>query len=244
MDSWERFDETFLPSKEVFYNTLNMEDIADVDYRHSKRIYKEFSNKNMSDYHDLYIQSNALLFADIFKNSRNKCIEIYELDPAHFLSVPRLAWQAYLRKTGIKLELLTDFDMLLMVEKRITGGICHAIHRYAKVNNKYMKNYDKSKESPYIQYLDGNNLFGLAMSQKLPVEGFKWKKCILKFNKNFIKNYDEDSDKGYIIQLDVKYSKRLHNLYCILPFLPERMKINKCNKLACNLYDKKAMLFI
>ena len=221
-----------------------MEYIADADYRHSKRIYKEFSNKNMSDYHDLYIQSNALLFADIFKNSRNKCIEIYELDPAHFLSVPRLAWQAYLRKTGIKLELLTDFDMLLMVEKRITGGICHTIHRYAKVNNKYMKNYDKSKESPYIQYLDGNNLYGLAMSQKLPVEGFKWKKYILKFNKNFIKNYDEDSDKGYIIELDVKYPKRLHNLYCILPFLPERMKINKCNKLVCNLYDKKAMLFI
>ena len=82
------------------------------------------------------------------------------------------------------------------------------------------------------------------MSQKLPVEGFKWKKYILKFNKNFIKNYDEDSDKGYIIELDVKYPKRLHNLYCILPFLPKRMKIKKCNKLVCNLYDKKAMLFI
>ena len=82
-----------------------------------------------------------------------------------------------------------------MVEKGIRGGICHAIHRYAKANNKYMKNYDKNKESSYIQYLPANNLYGWAMSQKLPVNGFKWKKNVLKFNEDFIKNYDEDSDK-------------------------------------------------
>ena len=103
-----------------------MEDIADVDYRHAKRVYKEFNNKNIGDYHDLYVQSDTLLLVDVFENYRNKWIEIYELDSAHFLSAPGLAWQTCLKKTGIKLELLTDVDMFLMVEKGITGGICHA----------------------------------------------------------------------------------------------------------------------
>ena len=103
-----------------------MEDIADVDYRHAKRVYKEFNNKNIGDYHDLYVQSDTLLLVDVFENYRNKWIEIYELDSAHFLSAPGLEWQTCLKKTGIKLELLSDVDMFLMVEKGITGGICHA----------------------------------------------------------------------------------------------------------------------
>ena len=127
-------------------------------------------------------------------------------DPAHFLSLPGLAWQACLKK-NVKLELLTDYDMLLMVEEGIRGGICYSIHRYAKANNKYMNNNDKNKESSYIQYLDGNNLYGWAMSQKLPANGFKWVKNISKIDEEFIKNYDEDSDKGYIIEVDVKYPR-------------------------------------
>ena len=151
MDSWERFNDELLPDKEAFYSSLNMEDITDVYYRHAKRVFKNFINKNLSDYHDLYVQSDTLLLTDVFENFRNKCIEICGLDPAHFLSAPGLALQAFLKKTEVKLELLTNIDMLLMVEKGIRGGIYHAIHRYAKANNKYMKNYDKNKESSYIQ---------------------------------------------------------------------------------------------
>ena len=127
-----------------------------------------------------------------------------------------------------------------MVEKGIRGRICHAILRYAKTNNKYMKNYDKNKESSYIQYLFANNLYGWVMSQKLPADGFKWKKNVLKFNEDFIKNYDEDSGKGYIFEVNVEYYniKNLHDLHSDLPFLPERMKIKKCSKLACNFYGK------
>ena len=134
----------------------------------------------MSDYHDLYVQSDTLLLADVFENFRNTCIKVYELDPAHFLSAPGLAWQACLKKTEVKLELLTDADMLLMVEKGIRGRICHGIYRYAKTNNKYMKNYNKNKEESFLKYLDPNNLYGWAMSQKLPVSGFKWKKKYVK----------------------------------------------------------------
>ena len=129
--------------------------------------------------------------------------------------------------------------MLPMVEKGIRGGICHAIYRYAKANKKYMKNYNKDKEESFFQYLDDNNLYGWAMSQKLPVNGFKWKKNMSKFNEEFIKNYDEDSDKGYILEVDVQYPKNLHGLHEDLPFLPERMKIGKCKKLVAIFVIKK-----
>ena len=120
-----------------------------------------------------------------------------------------LAWKACLKKTGIRLELLTNVDMLLMVEKGTRGGICHAIHRYAKANNKYMKNYDKNIELSYLMYLDANNLYGWAMSQKLPVDGFKWIKKLSEFNEDFIKNYDENSDKGCFLEVDVDYPHEL-----------------------------------
>ena len=123
-----------------------MEDITDTDHRHAKRVFKNLNIRNLGDYHDLHVQSGTLLLADVFEKFRNKYIEIYELEPAHFLSAPGLAWQVCLKKTGVKLELLTNNDMLLVVEKGIRGGICHAIHRYAKANNKYIKNYVKNKE--------------------------------------------------------------------------------------------------
>ena len=165
-DTWEIFSEISLPNKEDFYSNLNMEDISDIDYRHANNVFKVFKLENLGNYHDLYLQSDSLLLADIFNNIRDMCIKKYELDPAHFLSLPGLAWQACLKKTNIELELLTDYDMLLlMVEEGIRGGIYHSIHRYAKANNKYMKNYNNNEESSYIQYLDANNLYDWAMSK-------------------------------------------------------------------------------
>ena len=241
MDSWKKFNETSLPSKEDFYSNLNMENNGDIDYRHGNNVFKRFELKNLGDCHDLYVQSDTLLLADVFENFRYMCIKEYELDPAHFLSLPGLSWQACLKKTNIELELLTDYDMLLMVEEGIRGGICHSIHRYAKVNNKYMKNYNNNEESSYIQYLDANNLYGWAMSKKLPVNGFRWLDShkINEMNEEFIKNYNENDKKGYIFEVDVRYPKRLHDLHSDLPFLPERIEINKCKKLICNLSNKK-----
>ena len=129
MDNWERFNETSLTDKESFYSNLNTENIDDIDYRHGNNLFKRFKLKNLGKYHDLYVQSDTLLLADVFENFRNMCIKVHELDPAPFLSLPRLAWQVCLKKTNIKSELLTDYDMLLMVEEGIRDGICHSIYR-------------------------------------------------------------------------------------------------------------------
>ena len=181
-----------------------MEDITDVNYRHAKREFngvalKNLSNKNLGDYHDFYVQSDTLLFVDVFENFRNMCIKVYELDPTHFLSAPGLAWQTCLKKTDIELKLITDVDILLMVEQGIRGGICHGIHRYTKANNKYMKNYDENEESSFLEYGDANSLCSWTMSEPLPVNGFDWMEDLSKIDEDFIKNYDENSYKEYML---------------------------------------------
>ena len=140
----------------------------------------------------MYIQSDTALLADVFKNFRDKCIEKYELDPAHFLTAPGLAWNACLKKTEVELELLTD-------------------------NNKYMKNYDKNKEPSFLIYDDANNLYGWSICKKLPVGDFKWVDDLSMFTQDFIKNYDEESDTGYKFVVDVEYPKNLHKLIVIYP---------------------------
>ena len=154
MDSWKKFDETSLPEKEAFYSNLNVKDITDVDYRYAEKVFKNLNNENLGEYHGLYVHIDTLLLADVFENFRKTFLKVYELDPAQILSAPGLACQSCLMITGVKPELLIDPEMLLMVEKGIRGGICHAIHRYAKANNKYMKNYDENNDSWFLEYLD------------------------------------------------------------------------------------------
>ena len=121
--------------------------------------------------------------------------------------------------------------------------LCHAIYRYERANNKYMIYYDENKKLSYTLYLDASNLYGWAMSQKLPVNGFKWVKNVSKIDEDFIKNYVEDGDIGYFLEVDIEYPRELHDLHNDLPFSPEQMEINKCSKLLYNLYDKKTMFF-
>ena len=239
MDGWDKFNEKVLPDKDSFYSSLTMEDISETDYAHANNVFKKFNINNLGEYHDLYVRSDTLLLADIPENFRQSCLENYELDPAHFVSLPGFAWQACLKKTNVELELLTDYDMLLMIEEGIRGGICHAVNRYVHANNHYMKDYDKTKESSYIQYLDANNLYGAAMSKKLPIKGFKWLDDIERIDDEFIKEYNEIGEKGYVIEADVDYPQELHDLHSDMPLLPERMVINKTKKLVCNLHNKK-----
>ena len=161
----------------------------------------------------------------------------YSLDPAHFYTSPGLAWKACLKCAGIKLELLTDPDMLLMFERGIRGGITQAVRKYAAANNPYMGNkFDPNEDTTYLQYLDANNLYGWAMSQPLPTGGFKWTDV----NPNEIFELATRNDKGYILEVDVSYPKELHNQHNDLPFMCERMEINGVEKLVPNLRDKKS----
>ena len=172
--SFERLKETKLPPKEVFCSKLYNTHITDEDYQHAHNVWNAFSCQTLQDYHDIYLQSDVLLLADVFENFRKACFEHYKLDPAHYYTVPGLAWDACLKETKQKLQLLTDYDMLMMFEKGIRGGITHISKRYAEANNKYMKEFDKTKPSTFIQYLDANSLYASAMTRKLPTHGFKW----------------------------------------------------------------------
>ena len=188
MDDWEKFNETSLPGKDDFYSHLDMEDIIYWDYAHAKRVCKTFEKKNLGKYHDFCLQSNTSLLADVFENFRNICTKIYELDPAKFLSAPGLAWQTALKKTNVKLDLLVDIDVLVMVQKGRRGWLYHSICRYTKANDKYMKDYDRNKESSYILYWDVNNLNDWTMSQKLPVSKFDRIKDTFEYTKDVMKN--------------------------------------------------------
>ena len=159
------------------------------------------------------------------------CLKTYELYSARLYQAPVLAWQTALKNTEVKLNLLTDTDKLLMVKKCIAGGIFHAIRPYVKANNKYMKDYHKNKESSYVKYWDVNNLCRWAMPQKLCVNGFEWVKETSQFNECFIESYDKESDEGYFLEVDVQYPQKLHELHNNLPFLLERMRIQKVEKL-------------
>ena len=222
MDSWKEFNETELSSKDKFYSTLNLEDISAHDYAHAIDVWNTFNINNLGEYYDLYVKLDTTLLADVFENVRNKSIKTDKLDPAYFLTTPGLSCWACLKKTGVELELLADENMFLIYEKGIRGGICNKVHSYAEANNKYMKNYDKNKESSFLTHVDPNNLYGWAMSKKLPIDEFKWVYDLSMLTEYFIKNYDEEGDVGYLLVVDIEYPKTLCMLHSDLPFLPGR----------------------
>ena len=234
----ENFKEPLPLKKECYYSETNNANISDDDLEHVKKVCNAFNITNLGDYHDLYVSLDVALLADVFENFRDTTINIDKLDPAYYLSAPGLSWQSCLKKTGVTLELLTDVNMLLLFEKGIRGGMCNVILKYAKANNKYMKNYDATKKSIFIVYLDANNLYGWGMSNKLPLESFKWETDLSIITDDFINNYDEKSYIGYLFYADIAYPKNLYELHKDLSFLPDRMKVNKVNKLIASVYDK------
>ena len=236
MSSWDRFKETALPPSEALYSKLNMAGVTSEDYAYAKSVWKEFGLRNLGEYHDLYLEMDVILLANVFEAFGGVCTQNYGLDPAHFYMAPGLAWKACLKKTGIKLELLLDPDMLLMFERGVRGGITQSIHRWAKANNPNMgSSYNPDESTKYLQYLDANNLYGWAMSQPLPMGGFRW----VEVKPNEIGKLVKCKDKGYLLEVDVRYPKELHDSHNDLPFMCERLKIGGVEKLISNLFDKK-----
>ena len=225
MDSWERFSETKLPDKEKFYSKLNDEHITDEEYAHAKTVWETFECKTMGDYHDLYVKTDVALLADVFENFRNLCQEQYGLDPAHYYTSPGLSWDALLKKTGVELELFTELEMHLFVERGMRGGISMVSKRYAKANNPLVPDYDPGKPNKYIMYLDANNLYGWAMSKPLPKRDFKWKR-VMPTEEEIMKK-KENAKNGWILEVDLEYPAELHEQHNSYPLAPEKKIVKK-----------------
>ena len=225
-NDFNKFNDTELPEKKHFYSRLSEEDISDADYERAKLIWKHFNIKNLGEYHDLDLETDVLLLTDVYENFRKQCLTDYELDPAHYYTLPNFAWDAMLLKTGIELELLHDEELYNMVEKGLRGGMCQVSMRKATANNKYMgDDYDETKPSSYINYLDANNLYGLAMCKKLPYKKIRFVKD--NFTEDDIKYHNSDySNKGYILDVDLEYPKECHDKHTDYPLAPEIMSVS------------------
>ena len=237
MDSFEKFNQTELPNKDQFYSILNDQHITDDEYDHANKVWNTFMIKTMGEYHDLYLVSDVLLLTDVFENFRKTCMQYYKLDPCHYFTSPGLSWDAMLKMTNIKLELMTDRDMFQFIEKGMSGGVSYVANRYENANNKYMKEYNEKTPSKYIMYLDANNLYGWAMSQYLPTGNFKWMtdKEISKIN---LGKYKADGKKGLILEVDLEYPQELHDIHNDYLVAPEKVKVSNnmlsayCKKIA------------
>ena len=239
MNSEEKFNDTKPPPREAFYSKLSGKGISEKNYKHVWNVWNTFKMKNFKEYHELYNITDVLLLADVFENFRDICLKIYGLDPVYYFTAPGLAWDACLKITNIDLELLSDLNMLLMFEKGIRGGISIISNRYGEANNKYMgRGFNKNKPSKYLMYLDANNLYGCAMSEKLPTHGFKWLSG--GEMEKIYENRHNLNKMPCILEVDLEYPKNLHDLHNDYPLCPEKVKCkNGVEKLIPNLRDKK-----
>lgn len=241
VDTLPKLNETHLPSKEDFFDKLNNEPVKEDDYDRAREVWNLFDCKTLGEYSDLYLKVDVLLLADIFENFRKICMKTYKLDPAYYVTTASLSWDSMLRYTGVELELLTDIDMLHFFKKGIRGGICQCTERKHVANNKFLSTFNPEESSNFIMYLDATNLYGYAMSQKLPISDFAW------LSEEEIENFDvcsipDDSPIGYVLEVDVTYPKEIHDAHSDLPFLVENMRPpsakSKTTKLIVNLFDK------
>ena len=239
MDSIEKLKDTKPPPQKAFYSKLTGKGINNYNYQHVLNVWKTWKMKTFKEYLELYNITDVLLLADVFENFRDICLKNYGLDPVYYYTAPGLAWDACLKMTGVNLELLSNIDMLLMIEKGIRGGISIISNRYGKANNKYMKDYNKKEASKYLMYVDANNLYGWAMSQKLPVHSFKWmsnKEIENIFNNQIVQVWKKTP---CILEVDLEYPEELHDLHNDYPLCPERVECDKgVKKLIPNLRHK------
>nr|XP_049699656.1 uncharacterized protein LOC126055254 [Helicoverpa armigera] len=239
MNTWKKYEETKLPPKEFFYNTLKMEHITDEEYKHAKTVWDAFKITTIGEYTDLYLKCDVLLLCDIFENFRNISLKYYKLDPAYYVTAPSLSWDAMLLYTQVELDLIDDLEMYQMLEKGIRGGLAQCSLRHAKANNKYLPEFNDLEPSSYLIYLDCNNLYGYAMTKKFPITEFRF------LNQKEVNCFDvmsisDESQYGFILEVDLEYPEHVHDFHSDLPFAPEKFipPGGKTAKLIANLYDK------
>ena len=226
MDTWDRFTDPKLPPNGAFYSKLSDAHISDEKYIHAQKVWATFGCKTLGDFSDLYCRTDVLLLADVFETFRKMCLCQYGLDHAHYYTSPRLSWDALLKMTAVKLELLTDYNQHLFTEKGMREGISMVSKRHAKANNPLVDDYDTEKPSSHILYLDANNLYGWAMSQPSTTDAFRWEKDCEQLAKT-IADYPADDPEGFILEVHLEYHEGLHNAHNAYPLTPERMVVQK-----------------
>ena len=227
MVSIDKFKKKGLSSIDKFYSSLSNSNISKDDYNHAKKVCYLLKIKNLGEYHDLYVQADTAKLSDVFENFRYLCLKDYDLDPTYIVSTTSLAFKAMLKMTNVKIDLLTDIDTVLMTEKAVRGSLTQVVRKHGIANNKYLPTNDKTKKSVLLQYLDAKNLYGYAMNQKLPLDGYKWTDVSI-FTDDFVKNYDANGDKGYLLEVDVEYPIEMRIADEHLPFSSER-KVKSTN---------------
>lgn len=239
MNLWSRYDEKKIPDPKHFYNSLSKEEIDPEDYEHAKNVWKQFRISNLGQYTDLYLKCDVMILCDVFEKFRKTSLQSFKLDPLYYISLPGLSWDAMLFYTGVRLELLHNVEMYEMIEKGIRGGLAQCSLRKAEANNKYLPNYNPSKPSTYLVYLDCVNLYGYAMMKKFPIANFKFlsQDQIDQFNISLI---DIEGELGYILEVDLEYPFHLHDWHNDLPYAVEKFipPSSKTPKLIANLYNK------
>ena len=230
MDNWCRMSETSLPSKTDYFSSLTQKHISDEEYGFAQKLWTTFNLKNLGQLHDLYMETDVALLADVFESFRDTSLKHYGLDPAHFLSAPGLSWEAALKQTKIRLELLTDIDMLMFIGSGLMGGVALVSTQYAKANNPRLEeNWDPNQKQKYIFVVDCTNQYIWSMMQYLPVDGFKWIDWTLSTKEwvEFLKKQEDAQEKGYFFEVDLHYPRHLHDLHDQYPLAPEHLTIKK-----------------
>ena len=230
MDDWSKMEETRLPPKEKFYSSLSGKHITDEEYSFAQTIWSTFKLKNLGELHDLYMATDVALLADVFESFRNSTLENYGLDPAHFYTAPGLSWEAALKQTKIRLELITDIDMYMFIDQGMMGGVSMIGKQYSRANHpKLNEQWDPKKKQKYIFMVDCTNQYGWSMMQYLPVDGFKWVDHQLSTQEwvEFINNQNDEQEKGYFFEVDLNYPEQLHILHDQYPLAPEHLTIKK-----------------
>ena len=224
VDCADKFNETELPPKEAFYNSLTKEPISDIRYKHAQTVWNTFNMTTFGEFHDLYVLTDTLLLCDVFERFRDMTMKNYELDASHFYTSPGLAFQAALKMSGVSLDLITDPNIFNMVEKGNRGGISVISKKYSKANNEYLRDFDQMKERKHIMYLDANNLYGWAMSQPLPI-GFLHFLAESEIEKFDLQKISPNAKEGYILEVDLEYPAHLHDWHNCYPLAPEHLYI-------------------
>jgi hypothetical protein len=228
MDSFERFEETELPPKEAYFNVLTNQHISDDDYNFAQSQWNKFQLKNLGELHDLYVETDVALLADVFEGYRDCSLENYGLDPVHFCTAPSLSWTAALKYTGVQLEIPLDPDMHIMFDRGMRGGISIVTNQYAKANNPDVSDFDEDLPLSHIIYVDCNNLYGVAMCKYLPTGGFEWVELdtqSMEFWTAFVLAQKDEQETGFIMEVDLEYPEHLHDLHDNYPLAPEHVNI-------------------